>query len=85
MKKAFENFKFPQRLNIQTKTYVITTIIQGLSEVDGFHDMVSKKSEKMSEMTREKANLGGKLKKHEAEALSNKEKVKEIMIGIADQ
>lgn len=39
----------------------------------------------MSEMTREKANLGGKLKKHEAEALSNKEKVKEIMIGIADQ
>jgi hypothetical protein len=34
--------------------------------------MVSRKSEKMSEMTKEKANLISKLKKDEAEALSNK-------------
>ena len=48
MKKAFENFDFPTYLTMETKLYVLLTLIQGLSEVDGFHDMVSRKSEKMS-------------------------------------
>ena len=85
MKKAFENFDFPTYLTMETKLYVLLTLIQGLSEVDGFHDMVSRKSEKMSQMTKEKANLVTRVKKDEAQALSNKEKVKEMMINIGEK
>lgn len=38
--------------------------------------MVGRKSEKISEMTKDKADYVIKLKKNEAEALSNKEKLK---------
>ena len=41
--------------------------------------MVGRKSEKIAEMTKDKADYVTKLKKNEAEALSNKEKLKEIL------
>lgn len=59
-------------MNLKTKLYVLVRLIEGLSEIDGFHDLVSKKSEKISEMTKDKADLVTKLKNNEAEALSNK-------------
>jgi hypothetical protein len=48
MKNSFSDFYFPEKLNLKTKLKLIVTLIQGLSEVDGFHDMVSRKSEKIS-------------------------------------
>ena len=39
----------------------------------------------MSQMTKEKANLVTRVKKDEAQALSNKEKVKEMMINIGEK
>lgn len=76
MKDAFHNFEFPERLTLDSKLNTIMKLIQGLSEVDGFHDMVSRKSEKISEMTKDKAEYVSKLKQNEADALSNKEKIK---------
>ena len=76
MKNAFVNFEFPSKLNLKSKLRTLIALIQGLSEVDGFHDMVGRKSEKIAEMTKDKAEFVTKLKKNEAEALSNKEKLK---------
>lgn len=44
MKDAFKNFEFPQKLTLESKLSTLIILIQGLSEVDGFHDMVSRKS-----------------------------------------
>jgi hypothetical protein len=41
----------------------LRTFIEGLSEIDSFHDLVSKKSEKMQEMTKERGELSNELKK----------------------
>lgn len=72
MKAAFTNFVFPEELNLQTKLQTLISLIQGLSEVDGFHEMVGRKSEKIAEMTKDKQDFVTKLKKNEADALSNK-------------
>ena len=34
LKRAFENFEYPSDLNLETKIYVILTLVQGMSEVD---------------------------------------------------
>lgn len=44
MKNSFKDFIFPSKLNLQSKLQVLAYLIRGLSEVDGFHDMVSRKS-----------------------------------------
>lgn len=62
MKNSFKDFVFPENLNLKTKLRVIVKLIEGLSEVDSFHDLVSKKSQKISEMTKDKADYVTKLK-----------------------
>ena len=37
MKNAFTNFVFPEEFNLETKLKTLISLIQGLSEVDGFH------------------------------------------------
>lgn len=64
MRNSFKDFSFPKTLDLGSKLKIIVSLIQGLSEVDGFHDMVSRKSEKISEMTKDKADFIVKLKKN---------------------
>jgi hypothetical protein len=64
MAKAFENFNMTASISgFAEKTYILRTFIEGLSEIDSFHDLVSKKSEKMQEMTKERGELSNELKK----------------------
>lgn len=44
MKKAFEGFVFPKELNLKGKVNVLLVLIQGMSEIDEFHELVSIKS-----------------------------------------
>lgn len=79
MAKAFEGFDRTIPIsNLEGKLYILRNLIEGLSEIDTFHDMVSKKSEKMQEMTKERGELVSELKKEEAEGLSMGEKLKEL-------
>jgi|JI61114C2RNA_FD_contig_41_1076193_length_343_multi_1_in_0_out_0_1 hypothetical protein len=48
MAKAFEGFDRSTPTSVlEGKLYILRTLIEGLSEIDSFHDMVSKKSERM--------------------------------------
>jgi len=44
MKKAFEGFVFPKGLNLKGKINALLVLIQGMSEIDEFHELVSIKS-----------------------------------------
>lgn len=44
MKKSFEDFIFPVKFNLQSKIYVLVSLIKGLSEIDTFHEFVALKS-----------------------------------------
>lgn len=44
MKRSFEDFAFPEDLNKESKISLIVQLINGLSEVDEFHELVSIKS-----------------------------------------
>lgn len=44
MKKAFEGFAFPKELNLKGKVNALLVLIQGMSEIDEFHELVSIKS-----------------------------------------
>jgi hypothetical protein len=45
MAKAFETFDMTINVEgLADKTYILRTFIEGLSEIDSFHDLVSKKS-----------------------------------------
>lgn len=41
-------------MDLNNKTKLLLALIQGLSEIDEFHDLVSIKSEKMQQLTKEK-------------------------------
>ncbi len=71
MKKAFEGFAFPKELNLKGKVNALLVLIQGMSEIDEFHELVSIKSQKMQQLTKEKTELVAQLKVDEAENLSN--------------
>jgi len=47
-------FHFPKVLNMQTKIEVITKLIRGLCDTDCFKEIVMKKSELISVLTKEK-------------------------------
>lgn len=79
MKNSFKDFVFPEGLDLGSKLRVLVGLIEGLSQVDSFHDLVSKKSQKISQMTKDKADYVTKLKNNQAEALSNKQKLKEML------
>ncbi len=44
MKKSFEDFIFPESYNLNTKVYILVSLIRGLSEIDTFHEFVASKS-----------------------------------------
>ena len=44
MKDAFSDLIYPDELQLQEKINLIVMLIQGLSEIDEFHDLVSIKS-----------------------------------------
>lgn len=62
MKRAFEGLAFPEELNLHGKIDLIISLIKGLSEIDEFHELVSIKSEKMQQLTKEKTELVAQLK-----------------------
>lgn len=62
MKRAFEGLSFPEELNLHGKIDLIISLIKGLSEIDEFHELVSIKSEKMQQLTKEKTELVAQLK-----------------------
>lgn len=57
--------------SLEEKTNLLLCLIRGLSEVDEFHSLVSIKSERMQQLTKEKTELVAQLKVDEAENLSN--------------
>jgi hypothetical protein len=71
MRRAFETTLFPEALTLCGKVRLILSLIQGLSEIDEFHELVSIKSERMQLLTKEKTELVAQLKIDEAENLSN--------------
>ena len=71
MKDAFASLAYPDELQLTQKMNLIVKLIQGLSEIDEFHDLVSIKSEKMQQLTKEKTELITQLKADEAETLNN--------------
>ena len=44
MKKAFEGFVFPKEMSLKGKVNSLLVLIQGMSEIDEFHELVSIKS-----------------------------------------
>lgn len=44
MKISFENMQPLTKLNFESKLNLLVGLVQGLSEVDSFHDLVAKKS-----------------------------------------
>lgn len=76
LKKSLRRFSFPAELNLNTKVATLIALLQSLNECEFFHGMVSRKSEKMAELNREKVSLLSSMKNENAEILSNKEKAK---------
>lgn len=67
------------------KIHLIKELIMGLSEVDTFHDMMYKKTDKKQDLTKERNELIVELKRDEADILTqsqiykeNEFKIKEI-------
>lgn len=81
MRAAFDNFDFPNAYSLLAKTQLIVGLIRGLSEIDEFHELVSVKSERMQQLTKEKTELVTQLKIDEAEILSNNEKLKGMALA----
>ncbi len=64
MKRAFEDehICITSQLDLQQKAAILLGLIRGLSEVDEFHSLVSIKSERMQQLTKEKTELVAQLK-----------------------
>ena len=64
MKRAFEdeNIYLAIELSLRQKVALLLGLIRGLSEVDEFHSLVSIKSERMQQLTKEKTELVAQLK-----------------------
>ena len=62
MKASFDSLRFPTELHLRSKLELIVGLIRGLSEIDEFHDLVSIKSERMQQLTKERTDLVAKLK-----------------------
>lgn len=54
MRRAFENLHYPEEYTLFSKLDLLLGLIRGLSEVDEFHSLVSIKSEKMQQLTKER-------------------------------
>lgn len=78
MKNGFEVLGYPLKMNIVSKIKLVVGLIKGLTDIDEFHDLVSIKSEKMQQLTKERTDLVAQLKIDEAESLSNNEVLKDM-------
>lgn len=63
LQKAFRNFAYPASLDLRAKVYILTHLIQGMSEVAEFKNLIGSKSDKIQQLTRRRGDLIAQLKK----------------------